>query len=408
MSEAPRLSICVPSRNRQIYFQHTIRDLLRNPRGDIEIVAADNSDDPAIMNAFMATRADPRLRYLPSTDRCLPMEDNWERVLEAATGDWIVVIGDDDYVDPDLADILAGIALRAPQTEMVGWARLTYKWPGFREFAGNMTLPLTNRVTRYPQQALVDRLFRWEQATHMPANPFTIYHGAVRRDFAQALKARYGGRHFEHPVVDYEFGCKVVNSARHLVYVERSMSVLGTCPESNSAAANNFEKSLENYETLIRETGGGEEMSALMGDFPFRGHLGIAGAIMSVQHWFKTKYRFPVDGWEANFARALALDCRHSESRRAYDLQVELCRRALSGWRRGRFLEHFQPVYIERRNIPAYTGMKDGYLYVDERIGGAETPGRLHDIVKQIIGRPDDLVYALGEPKTTSRNRTAA
>jgi hypothetical protein len=396
MTQSPVLSICVPSRNRQVYFQQTILDLVRNPRTDVEFVVADNSDAPDIMNDFMAGVHDSRIRYLPSIDRVLPMEDNWERVMEAARGEWVVFIGDDDYVDPDLASIILDVVKRAPETEVIGWNRLTYKWPGFRPFAGNMPVPLMHRVVRYPHALLMKRMFLWENSTHMPANPFTVYHGAVRRSLALSMRTRYGGRFFEHPVVDYEFACKIVQSARRLVYVERPMSVLGTCADSNSAAANNFEKSLENYEELIRETGGGAEKSEWMEGFPFRGHLGIAGAIMGTQHWFKTKYRFPAEGWEKNFVRALALDCRHSQSRRAFDLQVELCRRALSDWKKGAYLSLFDPVYLERHNVPAYTGIKDNLLYVAEEIGDAQTPGAVHDIVKQMLPPQADLAYELG------------
>jgi crotonobetainyl-CoA:carnitine CoA-transferase CaiB-like acyl-CoA transferase len=56
------------------------------------------------MNSFMAGLGDARIRYLPSADRPLSMADNWERTIAATTGAWVTVIGDDDYVDPDIVD----------------------------------------------------------------------------------------------------------------------------------------------------------------------------------------------------------------------------------------------------------------------------------------------------------------
>ena len=59
----PVLSICVPSRNRQVYFQETIRALTTSLRPDVEFVFVDNSDDASAMDDFMAERlADPRRR----------------------------------------------------------------------------------------------------------------------------------------------------------------------------------------------------------------------------------------------------------------------------------------------------------------------------------------------------------
>ena len=106
----PTLSICVPSRNRQVYFQETIKSLLVSERDDVEFVLADNSDDPSIMNGFMqAFAGDRRIRYLRSAKTTLSMMDNWERALAAATGRFVAFIGDDDYIDPGLAGFIVNL-----------------------------------------------------------------------------------------------------------------------------------------------------------------------------------------------------------------------------------------------------------------------------------------------------------
>ncbi len=68
----PRLSICVPSRNRQTWFAQTINALLENPRDDLEFVFADNSDDATIMaDVIKAHRDDPRVVFLPPARRSI-------------------------------------------------------------------------------------------------------------------------------------------------------------------------------------------------------------------------------------------------------------------------------------------------------------------------------------------------
>ncbi len=111
MTATPTLTICVPSRNRQYTFKETIRSLVMSPRLDVQFVFADNSDDPSIMNDFMKdVTGDPRVTYLPTDDRIHPMSGNWERCVEASIGDFICVIGDDDYVDPDVAQLLKDLS----------------------------------------------------------------------------------------------------------------------------------------------------------------------------------------------------------------------------------------------------------------------------------------------------------
>ncbi len=136
MTATPTLTICVPSRNRQYTFKETIRSLVISPRLDIQFVFADNSDDPSIMDAFMKDiLGDPRVTYLRSAERVYPMNENWERCIDAATGDFICVIGDDDYVDPDVADVLADLCANEKDVDVFVWNRLAYNWPDNRDIA---------------------------------------------------------------------------------------------------------------------------------------------------------------------------------------------------------------------------------------------------------------------------------
>ncbi len=122
MVGTPRLSICVPSRNRQYYFQKTIEGMIRNPRMDVQFIFADNSDDPSIMNDYMAAaKQDPRVIYLPSGDRTYSMMENWERTVAASTGDWVTVIGDDDHCEPDVIDAINRCTEQLPDLEALSW-----------------------------------------------------------------------------------------------------------------------------------------------------------------------------------------------------------------------------------------------------------------------------------------------
>jgi len=122
MMPLPLLSICVPSRNRQAYFQQTIIGLLQNRNADTEFVFADNSDDGRIMRNFLAPYGqDPLVRFLPSEDRVLSMQENWERTIKASTGTWISFIGDDDYVDPAVSKFIAKIQSSRPNVEAIDW-----------------------------------------------------------------------------------------------------------------------------------------------------------------------------------------------------------------------------------------------------------------------------------------------
>ena len=97
-----RLTICIPTRNRQIYAMDAVRHMLASSRQDFEILLGDNSDDASVLADFAAELKDSRLRLLSPESKPLSMRSNWERMPEQARGEWVSFIGDDDYLDPEL------------------------------------------------------------------------------------------------------------------------------------------------------------------------------------------------------------------------------------------------------------------------------------------------------------------
>ncbi|MDB5554767.1 MAG: hypothetical protein JWL86_4751 [Rhizobium sp.] len=389
MSSPPRLSICVPSRDRQTSFRQTIRDLVTNPRADVEFVFADNSSDPDIMDAFMKGFADPRIRYLPSTNRALPMQDNWERTMAAASGEWITFIGDDDYVDPDVIDTIGEIAARRPDVDAVGWNRMSFKWPDYRPFPGNTSMSLGTDILLMDRDQQLRALFLWEGATAKPKAVFTAYHGAVRRTAMDRIRQTFSNRFFEHPTVDFDCSAKLLLLARELVYVDRPFSVLGATASSNSAAIGRFSRVEKIHEAIEEEEGPNFDVP----DFPFTSRLGVAGSILAAQEWFKRKYSFRFHGWEENFVHSLALDCSHAEDRAAFDTHAAACEKALATWQGGKYLDMFKPRFMPRDKAGVYTGLRGRYLFIDEAIGACRTPAELYAIANAIIEPASNLKY---------------
>lgn len=377
----PALSICVPSRNRQRTFLQTIRDLLANPRIDVEFVLADNSDDPSIADEFIAGISDPRVRYLPSAERALPMQDNWERTMRAASGDWVSFIGDDDYVDPDVIDTITAIATRRPGVDAIGWSRPSFKWPDYRPFPGNSCVALGNAAYLASRQEQLQALFLWKGAAPVPKTSFSIYHGAVRRSAMDRIRARFSDRYFEHPTVDFDCSCKLLLTGREFVYVDRPFSVLGASAASNSSAMGRFSRVDEINAALTAEDGPLFDVPG----FPFTSRLGVAGSILSTINWFTIRYGLPMEGWEENFFRALEIDCGKAEDRESFDRHVAACRKAIADWQGGKWLPAFNPRFIPRGRSGVYTGLMGTNLFVDENIGGCRTPAEFYGLIRSML-----------------------
>ncbi|CAN7268622.1 glycosyltransferase [Rhizobium sp. LjRoot98] len=396
MFAQPKLTICVPSRNRQRYFQETIRSLLVNMRTDVEYIFADNSDDVSIMNGFMEEIAgDPRVKYLPSVGRVLSMVENWDRCVEMATGEFICMIGDDDHVDVNVVDLIARTQAQHSSVDVFVWNRLSYNWPDNRAKRCNVTIPLKTEVHKIPRSALYREFFSWKGEAGTPNMAFGFYHGAVSMQVMNKIKARFGGKYCEYPTVDFDNVCKVLVTAEHFFYSERPFSVLGACVESNSAKIGQVVDAKERHALFMSEVGRNIDDDPHMKTFPFPSSLGLAACIAQTQNWFLTTYGYkPIPGWETNFAKACGISCGMMDDFAAYEAVAEGYRAVFSRWKGGKYLPDFVPVdYIPVSDAKLFSGVTNDSLVIDEDIGGVQTPAELYQLVEQLIAPQHELTF---------------
>lgn len=400
MADAPVLSICVPSRNRQLYFQQTIDALLESPRGDVQFVFVDNSDDPKVMNAFMAERtADARITYLPAGERVFSMMDNWNRAVGAARGRYVTVIGDDDYADPDLAALLLNLEACAGGLDALTWSGFNYKWPVQGVPPLPLELDINAKVTRLLKHDLMGRAFGWVGALHVPLCGNSVYHGAVSRALLLKIRDTFGGRFFEFPIVDYENAFKVILSGQNFFHVSRPFSVPGVCPQSNSAAVATVAAIDASVVAFNREVGRDINDDPVLEDCPFTTRQGTTASIYVAQHWICRKYGFPHAGFEDNFVAALVRNCENYQDRESFDALSARYRASLEQWHGGRYLPLFDPQFrtpgpADANPVPSpaaappvmWTGIDErGRLHFAENAAGTASPGALFEVLKGLM-----------------------
>ena len=90
----PRFSIVIPTYNREDLVGYTIQSVLKQTFGDFEIIVCDNcsTDDTA---KVVRQHNDARVKYV-KPPRHMVIADNWEFARSHASGDLIIMLGDDD------------------------------------------------------------------------------------------------------------------------------------------------------------------------------------------------------------------------------------------------------------------------------------------------------------------------
>ncbi len=96
--QMPKVSVCIPAYNGQAYLRNAVESVLQQSFSDWELVICDDAstdETPDMCRSFQ----NRRIRYL-RFDRNGGQAVNWNRCLEAAAGEYVVVLHQDDILVP--------------------------------------------------------------------------------------------------------------------------------------------------------------------------------------------------------------------------------------------------------------------------------------------------------------------
>jgi hypothetical protein len=355
--------------------------MLASKRDDFEILIGDNSDDAAPLAGFVAEMNDSRLRLLAPEEKPLAMQDNWERMPQHARGEWISIIGDDDYLDPDLCEVLRLTTQRVPNADALTWGRSYFVWPEARSHREITRIPTGSHLMHMEKKDLMRKMFFWEDAKDRPACPFGIYHGALKKDLLERIRSAFSNRYFEHPNADYDSICKTVMMADMCIYWERPLSVFGACAASNTAGLRDTAVGLERIRTVRAEN----ESQLEAADFPFPIELGITSSVAHAVEWFKQRYGIELNGWEEGFINACAGDCESQTDRARFEEKKAGYAAAIRQWRGAQALKLFNPTFKHRPDVPKFMGHAEAHLNFDMGIGNAQTAAEFYNLLNGML-----------------------
>jgi len=116
-------SVLIPTRNRAALLREAITSVLRQSCSDYEIIVSDNASSDNT-SAVVAGFNNPRIHYFRS-DKFLPAQENWYRAYQQAKGEYILFVGDDDYLLPEaLSD--SKKLIEQNESKIISWGIVTY------------------------------------------------------------------------------------------------------------------------------------------------------------------------------------------------------------------------------------------------------------------------------------------
>ncbi|BDQ65383.1 MULTISPECIES: glycosyltransferase family 2 protein [Shewanella] len=108
----PILSVCIPNYNHGAVLGETLTSVLsKNVTAnldDVEVLISDNASTDNSLSIIAPWRSHPNLRVLEQP-HTLPMSSHWNRVIQAAKANWVLVLSSDDILLPQSLDTLKAV-----------------------------------------------------------------------------------------------------------------------------------------------------------------------------------------------------------------------------------------------------------------------------------------------------------
>lgn len=228
-----KLSILIPTRNRQEYAIKCIKSILNFGIGDYEIVVQDNSDYPSLKDTIVELD-DDHVVYHYCND-ALSFCQNFENAVLNSSGDYLIAIGDDDCVLPaifELTNIVRQKGLKAVLYSLDS----TYKWPN--SIGDNKGILVIRRnIPKIKTLSTKNAIFKMVNSGNFDYQKFNfpkIYHGLVSRELLDKVY-KQTGHYFSGLTPDIYSAVALSYFVDEVLYINYPFSLPGICKRSGTA-----------------------------------------------------------------------------------------------------------------------------------------------------------------------------
>lgn len=124
-----KLSILLPTRNGGAQLEDCLRSVLSQPDPELELVVSDNASDDVTAEVLRGFAGDERMKVVRQPEM-LSVTDNWSRTLEAAGGDYVLLVGDDDALLHGTVARLAELVAAYDAPDVLSFGAFGFAFPG--------------------------------------------------------------------------------------------------------------------------------------------------------------------------------------------------------------------------------------------------------------------------------------
>lgn len=230
------LSIVLPTKNRYSTLFVVLSSITDSLTGDYEVIIQDNSEDNESCLEYLKNRNDCHLKYF-YTKNSIPISDNTELAIDNASGKYLVFIGDDDFISPNILKIIGLMDERLIKCLIYSpgyywWDSIVFKKEDHYNKPRNLWLPKENPSLEFikinPQFELTKTMSKGAMAYDMLPR---LYHGIVLKSEIENLRSKIG-RYIVGSCPDMDFAVSLAINIEEYYFIDYPVTIFGASKNS--------------------------------------------------------------------------------------------------------------------------------------------------------------------------------
>ena len=120
MNESPLVSICIPTYNGDIYIKECLNSAINQTYENIEIIISDDNSQDDTIDISSSILEKTKIDYkIINNNSSGSVADNWNNTIKNASGQYIKMLFQDDYLYPDCIKKMISLAENNHELEFI-------------------------------------------------------------------------------------------------------------------------------------------------------------------------------------------------------------------------------------------------------------------------------------------------
>lgn len=230
-----KFSVLLPTRNRLDLLRFAVETVRRQDYDDWEAIISDNFSEEDI-EGYVRSLGDPRIKYF-RTARFVPVTENWNHALEKSSGDYVIMLGDDDCLMRGYLSTAHSLAEKFHSPDFIYTKAFLYAYPnvmpgypgGFLNEAGCAGFFHISREPFLLDCAEARKLVK-DSMNFRLSFDYNMQYFLIRREFIGSISDK--GKFFQSSYPDYYAANVLFLKAKKILICPIPLVTIGISPKS--------------------------------------------------------------------------------------------------------------------------------------------------------------------------------